>query len=238
MNEAENPDRGIQLTLSVWHPGCWTLQVTEEVDAGLLAHGVYSMEDERVKGMFTAYGDSVDEVDAIVEKARSSRLTESVIELRERHGTRSRSSIPENSTLELFVEYESDNVITDALLDRGFINEEPIRIRHGREYWPVFFPGPRDEAEAHLEELRESADADIEVTRITSAGGRSRDLRHLDCLSDSQREAFELARERGYYTWPRSTSTRELAAELDVSKTTLLNHLRKAEAKLLDPNTV
>jgi predicted DNA binding protein len=46
---------------------------------------------------------------------------------------------------------------------------------------------------------------------------------------------YEHARNAGYYEWPREASTRELADELDVSKTTLLEHLRKAEAKLLDP---
>lgn len=59
--------------------------------------------------------------------------------------------------------------------------------------------------------------------------------RRLDTLTRSQREAFELAREEGYYRWPREVSTRELAAEMDISKTTLLEHLRKAESKLLDP---
>jgi len=46
---------------------------------------------------------------------------------------------------------------------------------------------------------------------------------------------YEHAREAGYYEWPRGASTRELADDLDVSKTTLLEHLRKAESKLLDP---
>jgi hypothetical protein len=46
---------------------------------------------------------------------------------------------------------------------------------------------------------------------------------------------FDLARKEGYYEWPRGTSTRELAELSGVSKTTLLEHLRKAEAKLLNP---
>ena len=58
--------------------------------------------------------------------------------------------------------------------------------------------------------------------------GSNVDLRRLYEVFDSDRDA-------GYHEWPRGCSTRDLAADLDVSKTTLLEHLRKAESKLLDP---
>ena len=61
--------------------------------------------------------------------------------------------------------------------------------------------------------------------------------RSLSIVDFPEREAFETARTDGYYEWPREATTRELAAELDVSKTTYLEHLRKAEAKLLNPSS-
>jgi predicted DNA binding protein len=238
MSEAQLEDGGLQLTLSIWHPDCWTLEVTDKTAAGLLAHGVYNTQNGSVKGLFTAYADSVSEVEDLVEATRESSLTDSVLELRERHGATGTGSSPGNTTRELFVEYDPDNTISDSLLSRGFIHNDPVRVRHGREHWPVFFADSRDEAESLLEEIREEQSADIEVTRITSAaGGNPKQLRRMDRLSDSQREAFELARQEDYYAWPRGISTRELASKLGVSKTTLLEHLRKAEAKLLDPDT-
>jgi len=69
----------------------------------------------------------------------------------------------------------------------------------------------------------------------TGYAGRTAREQRLDTLTTTQREVYEHAREAGYYEWPREASTRELAADLDVSKTTLLEHLRKAESKLLDP---
>lgn len=239
MSEAQHEQSGVQMTLSVWHPDCWTTEVTDETSAGLLAHGVYNTQDSSVKGLFTAYADSIDAVEEVVALARESPLTDSVMELEGRHGSRGRACLPENTTRDLFVEYEPDNSITESFTKRGFIHDEPVRVRHGREHWPVFFPGSRDEAESLLAEIREREDAEIEVKRITTAGhGSSQELRRIDRLSDSQREAFELAREHDYYDWPRGVSTRELASKLGVSKTTLLEHLRKAEAKLLDPETL
>jgi len=226
------------LTLDVWHPDCWTLEVTEDTSAGLLAHAVYNTPNDNVKGLFTAYGDNLADVEALIEATEQSRLTDSVLTLHQRYGADDTPSSPGNTTRELFVEYDPENTISDELLERGFIHNEPVRIRHGREHWPVFFPGTRSEVEELLDAIREEQGAEIAVTRITAAGvNNPQEIRRMDHLSEGQREAFELARQHDYYAWPRGISTRELAAELGVSKTTLLEHLRKAEAKLLDPDS-
>ena len=52
-------------------------------------------------------------------------------------------------------------------------------------------------------------------------------------LTDRQREVVETALELGYFEWPRDVKSEELAAELGVGRSTLLEHLRKAESKLL-----
>ena len=52
-------------------------------------------------------------------------------------------------------------------------------------------------------------------------------------LTARQRQVLELALERGYFEWPRALTSEELAAELGVSHSTALEHLRKAQAKLL-----
>jgi predicted DNA binding protein len=103
--------------------------------------------------------------------------------------------------------------------------------------WEVCFAGNRPSIEPSLDGVREDAGADIEVKRITAAGDirQPERQRRLDSLTPTQREVFDLARKEGYYEWPRGTSTRELAELSGVSKTTLLEHLRKAEAKLLNP---
>ena len=74
--------------------------------------------------------------------------------------------------------------------------------------------------------------ADIRVELITAPSSGT-GIFKTDDLSERQREVYDLARAEGYYSWPRETSAGDLAAELDVSKATLLEHLRKAESKLL-----
>ena len=53
-------------------------------------------------------------------------------------------------------------------------------------------------------------------------------------LTERQQTVMHLALDRGYFEWPRSVEARELAEELDVAHSTFLEHLRKAERKLLE----
>jgi predicted DNA binding protein len=52
-------------------------------------------------------------------------------------------------------------------------------------------------------------------------------------LSDRQGEVIELALKEGYFEWPRETDSEVLAEELGIAQPTFLEHLRKAERKLL-----
>ncbi|APW97758.1 transcriptional regulator [Halobiforma lacisalsi AJ5] len=228
---------GIRFTLEVWHPDCWTLEVTEATDASLIAHTVYNENGHVVKGHFTAYGETEASIDDLVAATRASALTDSVSVMERRHGGDRRGPVRGKPTTELFVEYDSRNTISDALLAGGFYQEAPVRIQGGREYWPLFFETDDRELLAdRLDALRDEYDAEITVRRVHSDNRSAINVSHrTDSLSQRQREIFDLACEQGYYSWPREVTTRELADEADISKTTLLEHLRKAESKLLDP---
>jgi predicted DNA binding protein len=52
-------------------------------------------------------------------------------------------------------------------------------------------------------------------------------------VTDRQREVVLEALSRGYYDWPRELTSEQLADELDISRATLHEHLRKAERTLL-----
>ncbi|QRV13927.1 helix-turn-helix domain-containing protein [Haloterrigena salifodinae] len=233
----ERASQNALLTLEIWHPDCWTLEVTGAVSANLLAHTVYNAADGRVKGHFTAYGDSAEEIDRLVDEATNSRLTYSVVEMQHRYGFDHPHVASGNVTRELLVEYDPNNTVSNALASQGFIQEGPVKIRNGTEYWSVFVDSDdRDRLHERLEAVQEMRDAEITVTKISSHNLSGDDaLGRVENLSKRQREIFELACEHDYYTWPRGITTCELADKADISKTTLLEHLRKAEVKLLDP---
>lgn len=238
MSQAANA--GTRLTLSLWHPNCWAIEATEQVDGGVLAHAIYNTPmtaPESVNGLFTAFGDTQEEVDTLLETIRESEYAGELLELQERFG-RARDA-PGNVVREFFLEYDPADMVCPTLLEHGFVHSAPVRIEDGGEEWQVCFTGERDDIEEALDGVREDADAEVSIAAITgpdSGSPRSERERRLDSLTPTQRKVFEHAREAGYYQWPRGCSTRDLADDLDVSKTTLLEHLRKAESKLLDPH--
>ncbi|MDS0281513.1 PAS domain S-box protein [Haloarcula onubensis] len=52
-------------------------------------------------------------------------------------------------------------------------------------------------------------------------------------FTDRQREALVVAHERGFYDWPRESTAEEVADSLGIAAPTFLEHLRRAEAKLV-----
>ena len=231
---------GTRLTLDLWHPNCWAIEATEQTNGGVLAHAVYNSPStsgqmpSSVNGLFTAFGDTETEVEQLLTTISDSNRAGELQELQERFG-RQRNA-PGNVVREFFLEYDPDDMVCPTLLQHGFVHSAPVRIEAGREEWQVCFAGEREKIEPALGRVEDDSGAEVSVASITaSESPTSAREQRLDSLTASQRDVFEHARESGYYEWPRETSTRELAADLDVSKTTLLEHLRKAEAKLLDP---
>jgi predicted DNA binding protein len=225
---------GYRLTLELSHPDCWMLEATTETDARLLVNAVYLVEGN-VKAHVVAHATATETIDDLVAVTRASEHTFAVTELHSRHDFGSVSVPAKQAMRGLLVQYDPDDSIHDALVSRGFMPQEPIRIREGDEYWTVAVDESRERVQAKLDAVRQAKDAAITVQQISArdrATAAGIDTRHL---SNRQREVFELARSRGYYDWPREVSASDLAEELDVSKATLLEHLRKAESKLLDP---
>lgn len=232
-SDERSEQTGSHLTLSIWHPDCWTLEVTDHSPGGLLGHGVYHAEDT-VKGRFTAYANSEPDLEAFLVAIRESPLTDAVWEMDNRYDFDRQVPSPGNATQSLLVEYDERTSINDALISNGFIPDKAVWMHDGREYWTVAIEEDRDQIQDRLDSVRDEMNADIEIQQIVADGPTRGGVLQQRLLSVRQREIFEHARERGYYNWPREVNATELAEEFEISKPTFLEHLRKAEAKLFD----
>ncbi len=89
--------------------------------------------------------------------------------------------------------------------------------------------GAQEELKMFLD-LMESM-GEIEKIKFTKATYDSKDL--ISTLTEKQKEVIELAKKKGYYDYPRGITIEELSKELNISKSTTSEHLRKAEQRLM-----
>jgi len=107
--------------------------------------------------------------------------------------------------------------------NHGIIRRRNFIGANRRVYTVLFFR--REDLRAMIEDFREVGTVTLgKLSQFDDSGVR---------LTDRQREVIERALEAGYFEWPREVTTEELAAQLDITRATLLEHLRKAESKLL-----
>jgi len=71
----------------------------------------------------------------------------------------------------------------------------------------------------------------VEKVSYTQATFSEHDL--LKVLTDKQKEIIIQAKKNGYYNYPRDINTMELSEKLGISKATTVEHLRKAEMRLM-----
>lgn len=226
-------DDALRLSLEIWHPDCWTTQTTERIDVGILSHGVYRTGSDRATSLCTFYGDNQATIDEAISFIRASPHVFSISEMRLGYGNAT-ATPPGNATRELLVEQDGGTQITEAFSSRGFVYVEPVSGKNGLEHWTLLTNHDRDRVRTVLDTIREENGAEITVTKITKASSGVRGERiALHTLSRRQREVFQLARDRGYYDWPKGCSASALAEELDIATSTLHEHLHKVEAKLL-----
>ena len=126
--------------------------------------------------------------------------------------------------------------VVGSIQRRGATVLWPVLHRGGAEFIDVLAPTRQvlRRAIAELEKI-----GDVEVERVTDVEASSigvvvRLPDITSALSRKQLDALRAAIDGGYYDSPRRTSTKELAAALGVSPSTFQEHLRKAQAAVME----
>lgn len=224
LHEATDGQSGYkQVTLTLWHPNCWTLQATDaHAETHVIEKSLYTAEDA-IKGDFILVSEGETTLEEFVETIDGYDVVEGVTVLRQSEG-RARA----------VVTYHRDSSIVPEIVNSEFMPIEPVHITGGKEFWTVLV------SESALGDVVEEMEEtyDVEVNSIQEVDP-SESLEFADIvdsvhddLSTRQRECLFTAEEAGYYTWPRDVSAKDVAAETEVSGPTFLEHIRRGEQKL------
>jgi predicted DNA binding protein len=213
-----------QVELKLWHPGCWTLEVTDEHDGTHVVEKSLYPTDDYVKGDFVLVSEGDYAVESFVEAIDDHRVVESTAILK-RGDDRAR----------VVVTYERSSSIVPEIVNSEFMPIEPVHITGGYEHWTVLVRS--DRLESVFRELEEEYDVQLEsiheVDPQDSVQFADASDQIYDSLSARQLECMVKARDAGYYNWPREVAANDVADDLGISGPTFLEHLRKGEQKAL-----
>ncbi|WP_226008025.1 helix-turn-helix domain-containing protein [Natrinema salinisoli] len=110
----------------------------------------------------------------------------------------------------------------------GLVVVPPIKYEpDGTVVFSIF--GPDDELQDAMKDI--SVPVDVTIEAVGGLAGTTAAIETL--LTVRQHEVVETAVELGYYDIPRTASQEDIAVELDCAPSTIAEHLRKAESRVL-----
>lgn len=115
------------------------------------------------------------------------------------------------------------SVVHTVLKNKCFVSNK-IPLADGWEIWTIASPNKKDIRNA-IEDIKKLGNFKLLKIAKSSYDGFN--------LSEKQELAIKTAFARGYYNFPRKISAQELAVRLKIDKSTFLEHLRKAEIKII-----
>lgn len=133
--DAISSDDALRLTFDVWHPGCWVLEVTEQIDVGFLGYGVYTRDDGQATTHFTTYADTQVTIEEALDLVRAHSSVDSVSEMTQQYRQQDFPS-PGNARRELLVEHDGTTGyfafrVAETNVDemRGYLTDRGIKPR-------------------------------------------------------------------------------------------------------------
>jgi predicted DNA binding protein len=113
--------------------------------------------------------------------------------------------------------------------DLNLINTTPFFVSTNKHIYSVI--GENKSLNKYIELIKERI-GNIQNMTFKRSAYQKHDI--LSVLTDKQREMLISAHKFGYYDLPKKINSEQLSKKVNVSKPTLLQHLRKAEGRIFD----
>lgn len=121
----------------------------------------------------------------------------------------------------------------NVVLDKNIFFVKPVAVSNGAEYWTVASKKKKHLLNLYKKVKKLKFRAKIELLGIREEMPRFLFRPFLSELTELQRSALETAFAKGYYEYPRKASAEKIAGELGIPASTFIEHLRKAEARIM-----
>lgn len=120
------------------------------------------------------------------------------------------------------------SLISNHIEKGGGYMVSPFEFRNGK--FKITFLGKQKQIQNFLERLEERG---ISYRVVSATDASFLPDSPLNCLTDKQRNVLISAFKLGYYDLPRKINSDQLANQLNIVNSTLIEHIRKAERRML-----
>lgn len=202
--------KSVTISIGIKHKDCWHYKLSRGLRATILVRYTYVLPNRQLYGYQTIVTPAVASLGPYLSKLPEIKRY---------------SILSEGSGRAEVVTWAEQSSILEHLLKTNCVFIGPTVVREGIENWQIMAPSREDlqEAVASLEQH-----AEIAYIRSSSSAHSS------EGLTDRQTSALATAVEMGYFDSPRRASIEDVAGRLGISASTAVEHLRKAEKKVLE----
>ncbi|MFH2105774.1 MAG: helix-turn-helix domain-containing protein [Candidatus Micrarchaeota archaeon] len=137
------------------------------------------------------------------------------------------------SSLTLSILNESNVTLLESPVTRHGVDKEILMAKNYKDLSNLISAWKEQGWDVRLRKKRYLAENEVKSLGMFKTSGFFDLTSAKEVLTDKQLEVFSKACDWGYYEIPKKVSIEELAEKLDLSPSTLAEHLRKAEAKLM-----
>jgi len=214
-----------QLVLKLWHPGCWSIEITKNhPEIYLVVTNAFKILDE-IRANFRAVAENYDALNIFLDDLKDyNHLAKDI-------------TVVGKSNLTAFIHgrFTPQSTFYDQVFA---LDVMPVKIviHRGFEYWTVLvYEENLKKAVGGLEEIE---NAECEVISIANLKEfevyEENFIEEISSeLSTKQKKVLLEAYKAGYFEWPRRINLAELSEKFGIAKSTCLHHIRSGEQKIL-----
>ena len=208
--DSSMPGKSITINIGIKHRECWHYKLSRGLKATILVRYTYVLPNRQLYGYQTIMTPAI---------ASLERYLANLPEIR-RYSILSRGS--DRAEVVTWAEQSS---ILEHLLKTNCVFIGPTVVRDGVENWQIMAPSRKE-----LQKAIARLEGHAEIAYIRSSGPDH----SSEGLTERQAAALAAAIEMGYFDSPRRASIENVARRMGISASTAVEHLRKAEKKVLE----
>jgi predicted DNA binding protein len=197
------------------HIGCWT-QGLKIFRSDFITHNTLSLTEDFVQDITEVSATNSAEKEKIKKYFENCRLIKKAEMLQE---------TDKKLLIQIFTDTSKIKSVVHIVLKNKCFPSKKVPLVDGWEVWTIASTR-KSYLKKAIDEIQRLGEFRLLYIKKSTFDGFN--------LSPSQEKILKIAISHGYYNWPKKTSIKRIARQLNLSSATVAEHLRKAEIKIIN----